>query len=68
MDLEEEVYMVFLLEWRHQKLQVCAHKKSHYGLKQSQKAWFEKFSKVVKNTILASARPRLVLLLILITI
>ncbi|KAL5816220.1 hypothetical protein ACOSQ3_024598 [Xanthoceras sorbifolium] len=49
-ELEEEVYMNFPAGITNyaQKNLVCRLKKSLYGLKQSPRAWFERFSKVVK--------------------
>jgi len=52
-DLEEEVFMD--LPSRFEKSlctnNVCRLKKSLYGLKQSPRAWFERFGKAVKNYI-----------------
>ena len=50
-DLEEEVYMHIPvgLETTSNFNEVCRLQKSLYGLKQSPKAWFERFTKVVKG-------------------
>ncbi|RVW37266.1 Retrovirus-related Pol polyprotein from transposon TNT 1-94 [Vitis vinifera] len=50
-DLEEEVYMDILagLETTSNFNKVCRLRKSLYGLKQSPRAWFERFTKVVKG-------------------
>ncbi|RVW49546.1 Retrovirus-related Pol polyprotein from transposon TNT 1-94 [Vitis vinifera] len=50
-DLEEEVYMDIPagLEMTSNFNKVCRLRKSLYGLKQSPKAWFERFTKVVKG-------------------
>ena len=48
-DLEEEVYMTIPpgLENRSNNRQVCKLKKSLYGLKQSPRAWFDRFARTV---------------------
>ncbi|KAF5180150.1 Retrovirus-related pol polyprotein from transposon tnt 1-94 [Thalictrum thalictroides] len=46
-DLQEEVYMAQPPRFAIQAQVVCKLKKSIYGLKQSPRAWFDKFSKVV---------------------
>ncbi|RVW66606.1 Retrovirus-related Pol polyprotein from transposon RE1 [Vitis vinifera] len=50
-ELEEEVFMTlppgFCKE--EEETRVCKLKKSLYGLKQSPKAWFDRFAKVIKN-------------------
>lgn len=48
-DLEEEVYMDIPVGMETEKTinKVCELKKSIYGLKQSPRAWFEKFSRIV---------------------
>ena len=50
-DLEEEVYMISPpgFEERCGNERVCILKKSLYGLKQSPRAWFERFGKVIKR-------------------
>ncbi|RVW76743.1 Retrovirus-related Pol polyprotein from transposon TNT 1-94 [Vitis vinifera] len=50
-DLEEEVYMDIpaVFETTSNFNKVCRLRKSLYGLKQSPKAWFERFTKVVKG-------------------
>ncbi|RVW45092.1 Retrovirus-related Pol polyprotein from transposon TNT 1-94 [Vitis vinifera] len=50
-DLEEEVYMDISagLEMTSNFNKVCRLRKSLYGLKQSPRAWFERFTKVVKG-------------------
>ena len=50
-DLEEEVYMDIPagLETTSNFNKVCRLRKSLYGLKQSPRAWFERFTKVVKG-------------------
>ena len=49
-DLEEEVYIDTLLGFDNKfGAKVCKLKKSLYGLKQSLKAWFQKFTWFVKN-------------------
>ncbi|RVW79952.1 Retrovirus-related Pol polyprotein from transposon RE2 [Vitis vinifera] len=50
-DLEEEVYMDIPtgLEMTSNFNKVCRLRKSLYGLKQSPRAWFERFTKVVKG-------------------
>lgn len=49
--LEEEVYMKLPLGFEHKEKtgSVCKLKKTLYGLKQSPRAWFTHFSKVMKN-------------------
>ena len=48
-DLEEEVYMNILsgLENSSNNRLVCKLKRSLYGLKQSPRAWFDRFSRIV---------------------
>ena len=50
-ELEEEVFMIlppgFCKE--EEKTRVCKLKKSLYGLKQSPRAWFDRFAEVIKN-------------------
>ena len=46
-DLHEEVYMQSPLGYPHSANQVCHLRCAFYGLKQSPRAWFEKFSSVV---------------------
>ncbi|KAI3421371.1 uncharacterized protein J3R85_012404 [Psidium guajava] len=50
-DLEEEVFMNLPpgFEERFEARKVCKLKKSLYGLKQSPRAWFERFGKVIKR-------------------
>ena len=50
-DLEEEVFMDLPpgFEGNHGKNKVCRLRKSLYGLKQSPRAWFERFGKAVKH-------------------
>ena len=50
-ELEEEVFMSLPpgFEEEHGRNKVCRLKKSLYGLKQSPRAWFERFGKVVKR-------------------
>ncbi|GAA0153217.1 transmembrane signal receptor [Lithospermum erythrorhizon] len=47
-ELEEEVYMIQPPGFEKDKSQVCKLRKSLYGLKQSPRAWFHRFSKAVK--------------------
>ena len=51
-DLQEEIYMEqlpsFVAQGESSALVCCLHK-SLYGLKQSHRAWFEKFSKVFQH-------------------
>ncbi|KAF7808226.1 sacsin isoform X2 [Senna tora] len=48
-DLEEEVYMDVPPGLKNENKLVCKLKKSLYGLKQSPRAWFERFTKVIKK-------------------
>ena len=50
-DLEEEVYMSSPPGFKERcgNRRVCRLKKSLYGLKQSPRAWFERFGKVIKR-------------------
>jgi len=50
-DLEEEVYMEIPIGLENQinPNKVCKLKKSLYGLKQSPRAWFDRFTKAVKK-------------------
>lgn len=50
-DLEEEVFMSLPpgFEGNLEKNQVCRLRKSLYGLKQSPRAWFERFGNVVRS-------------------
>ena len=50
-DLEEEVYMTLPpgFNKKGEKNLVCRLKKSLYGLKQSPRAWFDRFAKVLKG-------------------
>lgn len=48
-DLEEEVFMSLPPGFAETEGKVCRLKKSLYGLKQSPRAWFERFGKVVKR-------------------
>ena len=52
-DLEEEIYMKIPhvgFERKGIADKVCIFKKALYGLKQSPRAWFRRFSKVMKDT------------------
>ena len=50
-ELEEEVFMALPPRFCKEKeeTRVCKLKKSLYGLKQSPRAWFDRFAKVIKN-------------------
>ena len=50
-ELEEEVFMTLALGFckKEEETKVCKLKKSMYGLKQSPRAWFDRFAKVIKN-------------------
>ena len=50
-ELEEEVFMMLPPRFykEEEETRVCKLKKSLYGLKQSPRAWFDRFAKVIKN-------------------
>ena len=50
-DLEEEVYMEISLgfERNNDFKKVCKLRKALYGLKESTRAWFDRFTKVIKK-------------------
>jgi Reverse transcriptase (RNA-dependent DNA polymerase) len=50
-DLKEEAYMEIPPDFQNEQLKgkVCRLKRSLYGLKQSPRAWFDRFSMVMKK-------------------
>ena len=50
-ELEEKVFMMLPPGFckKEEETKVCKLKKSLYGLKQSPRAWFDRFAKVIKN-------------------